>query len=193
MNNALTKTYDLAGNRLSEQVSQKTLLAGTDAQTDVLYQDNHLAYDALNRLRVVYNDQANVSIHYDRVGNRSRIETDLFLLPGGSAPAWAAPSQKQTFTYDAMNRQTSFTTAATINTPADQVAGQATTTSYSYDLVGNRVYEALAGHGDAFTFDDLNRVVAVQRNGGPIVETRQYDGGRAHGGQPVLPGRHGGL
>jgi hypothetical protein len=43
---------DLAGNRLSEQLWQKTLLPGTDAQTDVLYQDNHLAYDALNRLRV---------------------------------------------------------------------------------------------------------------------------------------------
>ena len=147
--------YDLAGNRLSEQLWQKTLLDGTDAQTDVLYQDNHLAYDALNRLRVVGNDQANVSIHYDRVGNRSRIETDLFLLPGGSAPAWAAPSQNQTFTYDAMNRQTSFTAVAGTSTPADQVAGQ-TTTTYSYDLVGNRVGEVSAGHGDTFTFDVLS-------------------------------------
>ena len=109
--NALRYTYDLAGNRLSEQVSQKTLLAGTDAQTDVLYQDNHLAYDALNRLRVVGNDQANVSIHYDRVGNRSRIETNVFTIPGDLMDGQASHQQHQTFTYDAMNRQTSVQTS----------------------------------------------------------------------------------
>jgi YD repeat-containing protein len=53
-------TYDLAGKRLRKQLWQKTLLAGTDAQTDVLYQDNHLAYDALNRLRVAGNNECPV-------------------------------------------------------------------------------------------------------------------------------------
>ncbi len=38
---------DLAGNRVREQLLQKTLLPGTDAQTDVLYQDNHVVYKAL--------------------------------------------------------------------------------------------------------------------------------------------------
>ena len=105
--------YDLAGNRLSEQLWQKTLLDGTDAQTDVLYQDNHLAYDALNRLRVVYNDQANVAIHYDRVGNRSRIETNVFTLTNDEMQGQGQTThqQHQTFTYDAMNRQTSVQTS----------------------------------------------------------------------------------
>ncbi len=79
----------MAGNRLSEQVWQKTLLPGTDAQTDVLYQDNHLAYDALNRLRVLYNDQANVSIRCDRVDNRSRIKANVLGGGGGAAKSSA--------------------------------------------------------------------------------------------------------
>ena len=89
------------------------MLPGTDVQTDVLYQDNHLAYDALNRLRVVYNDQANVAIHYDRVGNRSRIETNVFTLPHDEMQGQGQTThqQHQTFTYDAMNRQTSVQTS----------------------------------------------------------------------------------
>ena len=109
--NAPRYTHDLAGNRLSEQLWQKTLLPGTDAQTDVLYQDNHLTYDALNRLRVAGNDQANVSIHYDRVGNRSRIETNVFTLPNDEMQGQATHLQRQTFTYDAMNRQASVQTS----------------------------------------------------------------------------------
>ena len=88
-------------------------LPGTDAQTDVLYQDNHLAYDALNRLRVAGNNEANVSIHYDRVGNRSRIETNVFTLPHDEMQGQGQTThqQHQTFTYDAMNRQTSVQTS----------------------------------------------------------------------------------
>ena len=122
----------LAGNRLSEQVWQKTLLAGTDAQTDVLYQDNHLAYDALNRLRVAGNNEANVSIHYDRVGNRSRIETNVFTLPGDLMEGQTTHLQHQSFTYDAMNRQTSSQTS--FDSGANSMRA-----TYSYDLVGNRI------------------------------------------------------
>jgi hypothetical protein len=60
----------------SEQLWQKTLLAGTDAQTDVLYQDNHLAYDALNRLRVAGTDPMGRSNHKFfqlQIGHRSKM------------------------------------------------------------------------------------------------------------------------
>ena len=156
-------SYDLAGNRLSEQVWQKTLLPGTDAQTDVLYQDNHLAYDALNRLRVAGNNEANVSIHYDRLGNRSRIETNVFTLPGdrmeGQSPL--THLQHQTFTYDSMNRQASVQTSFNSGALSHLV-------SYSYDLVGNRIIQTSQDstdhpiYKDITLYDDLNRAYQVQ-------------------------------
>jgi YD repeat-containing protein len=173
-------TYDLSGNRVREQLWQKTLLAGTDAQTDVLYQDNHLAYDALNRLRVAGNNEANVSIHYDRVGNRSRIETNVFTLDGDAMDGQSTHLQRQSFTYDSMNRQSYVQTS--FDSGADSLLA-----TYTYDLVGNRVGEVAAGHGDTFTFDDLNRVVAVQRDAVANFETRQYDGaGRMVASQSFL-------
>lgn len=59
------------------------------------------------------NDQANVSIHYDRLGIRSRIETNVFTLPHDEmqGQGQATHLQRQTFTYDAMNRQTSVQTS----------------------------------------------------------------------------------
>ncbi|MDA8521010.1 RHS repeat domain-containing protein [Acidovorax sp. NCPPB 4044] len=61
--NALGQTtsysYDLAGNRVAEKLAQKTLLS-SGVLDNVVYQDNHLVYDAQHRLRAVFDGRADV-------------------------------------------------------------------------------------------------------------------------------------
>ncbi|SFD93253.1 RHS repeat domain-containing protein [Paracidovorax konjaci] len=78
--NALGQTtsysYDLAGNRVAEKLAQKTLLS-SGVLDNVVYQDNHLVYDAQHRLRAVFDGRADVRIAYDLAGNRSQVTTHV--------------------------------------------------------------------------------------------------------------------
>src|SRR5262249_2380793 len=82
--------YDLAGNHISESVTQHGILS----------QSNILAYDTNNRLRNVQATSSQgtmtINIEYDLVGNRTHISTQQDLQP--KVDRW--------FDYDAMNRQT---------------------------------------------------------------------------------------
>ena len=87
--------YDLAGNRLLEQVRQG----------GVLYQDNRLAYDAQGRLRLITGlDGVRMQFAYDKAGNRTH-QWGSYLsraLDGSSSLA----SYDHWYRYDSMNRQT---------------------------------------------------------------------------------------
>jgi hypothetical protein len=77
-------------------------------QGGVTYQDNHIAYDALGRMRWVADTRAYLSIDYDKVGNRTHIGTRLRdeALSTQQVPMPVEKDSQRYFQYDAMNRQT---------------------------------------------------------------------------------------
>ncbi len=81
--------YDAAGHRVRE----KTLQGG------IVYQDNHIAYDALGRQRWVGDGHAFITTDYDKAGNRTHIQTHTITGDTGQ-------DGDRYFQYDAMNRQT---------------------------------------------------------------------------------------
>jgi len=179
-------SYDLAGHRVREQ----TLQGG------ITYQDNHLAYDELGRLQWVADGRAHLQIDYDKVGNRTRIQTHVI---NGEA---AQDSQRH-FRYDAMNRQ--------IVADAVNAAGQLGTQGHriAYDKAGNKVSDTWHGNvvrriegsnwsgedweGNRFSYtsaaryeaqlgmtsevyghDALGRITRITRDG-TVVDERAYD------------------
>ncbi|MDB5874632.1 MAG: LysM peptidoglycan-binding protein [Ramlibacter sp.] len=124
-------SYDQAGNRIRE----RTL------QDGVVFQDNHIAYDALGRMQWVADASAHVTIEYDKVGNRSHITTHVITEGVNGEPAGeTAQDSDRYFRYDAMNRQTL----------ADAVDAQGNlgTSGHamSYDLVGHKTADTWMGH-----------------------------------------------
>ena len=65
LNKVTELRYDLAGNHVLERTTQN----------GAVYQDNHLAYDELNRLRWMSDGTLFMRMDYDAVGNRYRIIT----------------------------------------------------------------------------------------------------------------------
>ncbi|WP_420997910.1 LysM peptidoglycan-binding domain-containing protein [Cupriavidus sp. 30B13] len=119
-----TYAYDLAGNHVRE----KTVQGG------VVYQDNFLGYDALNRLRDVADGQVHISFQYDKVGNRTYIETHS--VDGGNRA-----DQARYFLYDEMNRQIvvdGVNSAGAIDPSQGHVI--------TYDKSGNRVSDVHWGN-----------------------------------------------
>ncbi|WP_454056445.1 LysM peptidoglycan-binding domain-containing protein [Cupriavidus sp. Marseille-Q8015] len=183
-----TYAYDLAGNRVREKTTQG----------GVVYQDNFLAYDALNRLRDVADGQVHISFQYDAAGNRTYIEQHSV---DGSNRA----DTGRFFQYDAMNRQIVVDGVDAYGNLGTQ--GHAIT----YDLNGNRVSDTYYGNkvvtaggetiivgyqesGEAiysttpasfvrtqgmvqevYRYDDLDRLTSVVRDGVQI-DHRYYDG-----------------
>lgn len=88
--------YDLSGNRIRERTAMKS-----NGKEVGVFQDNHLAYDALNRLTDAADERYRMKIEYDANGNRVHVNT-TYVADGVKNPttvdAWNA--------YDAMNRQT---------------------------------------------------------------------------------------
>ncbi|MBX3625343.1 MAG: LysM peptidoglycan-binding domain-containing protein [Rhizobacter sp.] len=92
-----TTTYDLAGNHVRETVRQNGYYN--------VYQDSHLAYDALGRLRDVSDGRVHIAMEYDQVGNRTRITTHANVLQPNTNSADTSKDEDRFFTYDSMNRQ----------------------------------------------------------------------------------------
>ena len=158
-----TYSYDLAGNRLSERVTQKTLLASGD-YANVVYQDNRLFYDAQNRLRAVLDGRLDVRIDYDLAGNRSRVSTKVTTQSGGTEQI---KNSVTLFTYDAMNRQKTSVERSLDGTTLYE------SHYYSYDLAGNRKGDTMHIKGGGangtdlggtyvYTYDDLHRLTQSQ-------------------------------
>ncbi|MGC7420834.1 hypothetical protein ACPWME_20030 [Pandoraea pneumonica] len=119
-----TYVYDLAGNKVRERTTQW----GT------VYQDNHLAYDALGRLRDVADGRVHISIDYDAVGNRTHITSHVINAMDQSQ------DEDRWFKYDAMNRQI---VVDGINANGDIGVGQGH--KITYDKNGNRVSDTYFG------------------------------------------------
>ena len=154
-----------AGNRVQESVTRG----------GVVYQDNHLAYDTLGRLRWVADSRAMVNMEYDKAGNRTRITTHV--INGDTSF-----DSDRYFKYDTMNRQTTV--------DAVDAAGNIGTKgrTVTYDLEGNRTGETFYGTkvnaannavssgtvAEVYSYDALNRLTAVARDG-TAIDSRLYD------------------
>lgn len=136
-----TYRYDLAGRHIRE----------TTVQGGVTYQDNHIAYDALGRIRWVADGRTAVTVDYDQVGNRTRIHTHVNDL--------VAQDSDRYYQYDAMNRQT----------VVDAVDAQGTLGSQghrlTYDANGNRKSDESGDGIETYGYDSLNRLETIKRNG----------------------------
>jgi len=97
LNQDTSTVYDLAGNHVRETTRQ--------AGYYNIYQDSHMAYDALGRLRVVSDGRVNIAMSYDAMGNRTRITTHANVMLPNSNNADTSKDEDRFFTYDSMNRQ----------------------------------------------------------------------------------------
>ncbi|CAM3375318.1 YD repeat-containing protein [Paracidovorax anthurii] len=184
--------YDLAGNRTSERVEQKTLLS-SGVLENVVYQDNHLVYDAQRRLRAVFDGRADVRITYDLAGNRSQVTTHVIntVRKDPNADIASVGRQEQevihtsttAYGYDAMNRQTS---------SLEQPGGAQVRSIqhiYAFDLAGNRTEDKIATvnitatQGDQtvntrfeYHYDALHRLTSYRGYGVAEDQVNQYDG-----------------
>lgn len=119
-----TYAYDVAGNKVRE----RTVTNG------VTYQDNHLAYDALGRLRDVADGRVHISIDYDAVGNRTHVTSHVINAMDQSQ------DEDRWYQYDAMNRQI---VVDGINANGDIGVGQGH--KITYDKNGNRTSDTYYG------------------------------------------------
>ncbi|MBF9265626.1 hypothetical protein, partial [Paracidovorax cattleyae] len=196
--------YDLAGNRVAEKMSQKTLLT-SGLLDDVVYQDNHLVYDAQHRLRAVFDGRSDVRITYDLAGNRSQVKTHVINTirttteQGGLQERQVVHTDTTDFQYDAMNRQTWSRQTSSVN-------GAIETHKYGYDLAGNRVREQVfdgpAIPNDAngtirktydYIYDDLHRIESYTGAGAAdMMDHIRYDGAGRQVAARTLVGPEGG-
>ncbi|BFO60919.1 hypothetical protein AVXHC21_28140 [Acidovorax sacchari] len=186
--------YDLAGNRVAEKMSQKTLLT-SGLLDDVVYQDNHLVYDAQHRLRAVFDGRSDVRITYDLGGNRQKVTTHVINTirtttdQGGLQERQVVHTDTTDFLYDGMNRQI-------WSRQTSSVTGAIETHRYSYDLAGNRIMDQTysgppipktdnnPGSPDGklkktytYTYDDLHRIDYYRGDGASDQMDRiLYDG-----------------
>jgi YD repeat-containing protein len=191
-----TYAYDLAGNRVAE----------TTVKGSRVLQDNHLAYDADNRLRLAGDGRYDVRYDYDNAGNRVH-ETSTYFDEAGvrqERDVWNA--------FDQMNRQT-IVAGLAIQDAAGQllrvVRNTASQDSHAleYDTEGNRIGDTFHGsvfvqddpHADPVTrhlvpdqdvtetyvYDAMNRLTATWRDGVQY-DYRRYDAA----GRLVMSGLH---
>jgi YD repeat-containing protein len=133
INQKTTYSYDLAG----QHTREKTVQRDRATNLDTVFQDNHLAYDTLGRLRSVDDGRVHIGIEYDLVGNRKRIQTHVNLLRIGSDSVDDIRDSDRYFFYDAMNRQT---VVDGLNSNGD--------IGYVLDAQGNRIAQ-----GHRITYD----------------------------------------
>jgi YD repeat-containing protein len=181
--------WDQAGNRTREKTS--VIRTSDGAELDIT-QDNHIAYDALNRVSQVQDAHYSVHDEYDAVGNRVHeqihFQQDVYLSSG----ATTARDIDHWSTFDAMNRQT-------IVDGAKDAAGNITVTTQgqqiAYDDAGKRIMvrqqgkKLVASSGftgaplwgaidgvttESYAYDAAGRLVEDYRDGLDI-DSRRYD------------------
>ncbi|WP_093561516.1 calcium-binding protein [Pseudoduganella namucuonensis] len=171
-----TYAYDLAGNRLRE----KTLARG------LVVQDNHIAYDALNRMTRVADGRYDIGIGYDANGNRTRVDT-FHIDASGNTTAISARNS-----YDEMNRQLIVDGKLGDGQPEDgEVVLGERGHQLAYDLAGKRVsdsyyYTAADGQRrwtrETYDYDAAGRLGTTWRGDArdgadaTVIDRRYYDG-----------------
>ncbi|MDP9992345.1 YD repeat-containing protein [Variovorax boronicumulans] len=139
--------YDMAGNRVREWF----------AKGNVVYKDNHIAYDALGRMRWVADGRAYVNISYDKVGNRTNIRTHVLNQD-------TSLDSNLFFQYDQMNRQTVANAAdaqGNLGTEGHRI---------TYDKNGNRLTDTWNGTR-VMTVDGQSQIIGFDENGSAIYST----------------------
>ncbi|MDQ0069692.1 YD repeat-containing protein [Variovorax boronicumulans] len=139
--------YDMAGNRVREWF----------AKGNVVYKDNHIAYDALGRMRWVADGRAYVNIAYDKVGNRTNIRTHVLNQD-------TSLDSNLFFQYDQMNRQTVANAAdaqGNLGTEGHRI---------TYDKNGNRLTDTWNGTR-VMTVDGQSQIIGFDENGSAIYST----------------------
>lgn len=145
--------YDLSGRRIRESV----------VQLGVTYQDNHLAYDALGRLRDVADSRVHIAMDYDNVGNRTHVMTHVgYQGIGGDT----SQDTNKFFLYDEMNRQN-----VVDGIDAAGNIGPAQGHRVSYDKDGNRTGDSYYGNVIA-TVGGQSVIVGYGENGAAIYSTQ---------------------
>ncbi len=170
-------TYDLAGNRLTEKLSQLTRLAdGT--LSSVVYQDNNMVYDTARRLVMAGDGRATMSISYDEAGNRKIVTTTVrngSTTPGITTGAIDEGIKTTTsrYDFDAMGRQ--------IWQEDAQEGNHVQTRTYSYDKLGNRTWEkntdtqVTANNSDiSYAYDSLGHLTQANSNTANVYDQAQY-------------------
>jgi YD repeat-containing protein len=156
--------YDAAGNRLTE----------TTVKAGQVLQDNHLAWDALGRLRLVGDSRYSVRYDYDAAGNRIHSKTSYIDEAG------AVQEREEWNAFNEMNRQT--IVAGTAVKDADgrvirvvRDAASAASHEIAYDSEGNRITDTF--HGSAFVQDDphADPVTRHLEENREVKETYVYD------------------
>jgi YD repeat-containing protein len=185
--------YDLAGNRVHERTEQDGVVA----------QDNYIRFDALSRMREVYDGRVHLQMDYDLNGNRTVVKSSVRVLAqAGDPSADQRVTTERHFGYDAMNRQT------LVDGSAPGIRG-AQGHTVGYDKNGNRISDTYLGRrvladqriqelfddegrqqfaniiefavvdgvevAETYRYDALNRLQSVQRDGVQL-DYRQYDG-----------------
>jgi len=161
-----TYAYDLAGNHVRE----KTVQQGTT------YQDNFLAYDALNRLRDVADGSVHITIDYDKVGNRTHIGTHTLIGD-------TSHDSNRFFQYDSMNRQVvvdAIDAAGNLGQQGHRLTYDANGNRTSDTYYGNQVVVAggqrvLLGFEEDGTAVYDTTPVTYTRQQGMVTETYRYD------------------
>jgi YD repeat-containing protein len=163
--------YDLAGRHLREKV----------VRNGEFFQDNHLAYDTLGRLRIVADNRLNITMEYDAAENRTRVKTSVWVAqPGTFGNDEVDHNEDRYFLYDSMNRQRvvdAVDSAGTLGTQGHRI---------TYDLSGNRLTDTFTGNqvtgAPAITYYDTNgRAVYATTNPvyktatGTVIEVYGYD------------------
>jgi YD repeat-containing protein len=186
-------TYDLAGNRVHERTEQGGVVA----------QDNYIGYDALGRMRYIFDGQAHLTLDYDLNGNRTVVKSSVRVLKKDSLGEDELHTSERHFAYDKMNRQT------LVDGVAKSTRGD-TGHTITYDLNGNRISDTYIGNRvkiiefeqphydsdgqqqftttqysydvqkgveitESYRYDALNRLQSVVRDN-VQVDHRQYDG-----------------
>ncbi|PCE23749.1 hypothetical protein BWP39_29150 [Paraburkholderia acidicola] len=179
---ALGQRTDYAYNAAGARVREKTTQGG------VVYQDSHLAYDALGRLRDVADTRVHLTIDYDNAGNRVHEHTHVLNMQD------AAKDSDLWYAYDSMNRQT---LVDGTNPQGGIVQGQGHL--IGYDLNGNRTSDTTIGAritsngGDSvmagYTINGTGARL-LDESGNPIMNVSTDSQGRPYygldeSGQPV--------
>jgi YD repeat-containing protein len=199
--------------RAASHGPQKTLLA-SGLLDDVVYQDNHLVYDAQHRLRAVFDGRSDVRITYDLAGNRKQVTTHVInaIRTNDSTTGQQVPSADHTgtttFEYDAMNRQVLSVETSVVkgarwvldlrNGATPVVETTNTTHTYLYDLAGNRIQDETKINDESkktykYVYDDLHRIDSYNgASANDMMDGIKYDGAGRQVAARTLIGAEGG-
>jgi YD repeat-containing protein len=153
--------YDAAGNRVRERY----IKAG------VLYQDDRVTFDALNRMSAVTDNRESTTFAYDANGNRRSVHSDYY-----GATGTAQQHLTSWYLYDSMNRIT-LSQGSLLNGAVQITSGVGV--QLQYDGAGNRRVATTMNASNALVSEsynyDSNGRLTTTNIAGVTTSSRAYD------------------